>query len=97
MNEEEQGKKMAQVIAKAWLDDAFKQRLLNDPAAVLRAEGMDIPQGVEVRVVENTEKIFYFILPPRPSDAEISDQDLRKVAAGFSGDIPPPYTGKARV
>jgi hypothetical protein len=80
MNQEKQGEKMGQVIAKAWADDAFKQRLLNDPAAVLKEEGVEIPEGVEVRVVENTDKIFYLLLPPRPLGAELSEAQLAVVA-----------------
>ena len=33
MNQEEQGKKMSQLIAKCWADEGFKQKLLADPAA----------------------------------------------------------------
>jgi hypothetical protein len=33
----EQNKKMAKIIAKAWSDEAFKERLIADPRAVLTA------------------------------------------------------------
>ena len=33
MGSEKQCKNMDQVVAKVWADDAFKQRLLKDPAA----------------------------------------------------------------
>jgi len=84
MNAEEQDRKMGQIIVKAWSDDEFKQRLLTDPAAVLKAEGMDIPEGVEIRVVENTDKLQHIVLPPRPSGAELTDDDLAKAAGGLS-------------
>ena len=70
-----------QVIARAWADEDFKQRLLADPAAVLQAEGIAVPQGVELRAVENTDKVMYFMLPPEPS-AELSDEQLDQVAGG---------------
>jgi hypothetical protein len=85
MNQEKQGKKMGQVISKAWADDAFKQRLLNDPEAVLKEEGVEIPEGVEVRVVENTDKIFYLLLPPRPLEAELSEAQLAAASGGDCG------------
>src|SRR4029078_12828965 len=37
---EEQAKKMGSVIAKCWSDDGFKKKLLADPAATLKAEGV---------------------------------------------------------
>ena len=70
------------VLAKAWSDAAFKQRLLADPAATLRAEGMDVLPGVELRVVENTEELVYLPLPARPL-AELSDAELETLARGM--------------
>ncbi len=74
-------KQYGQVVAKAWADDDFKQRLLTDPAAVLQAEGIAVPEGVELRAVENTDKVLYFMLPPKPS-GELSDEQLDQVAGG---------------
>ena len=82
MNKEEQGKKMGQIIAKAWIDDGFKRKLLADAAATLREEGIELPDGLEVRAVENTDKVFHLVLPPKPVASELSDDDLAKVAGG---------------
>ena len=46
MNQEEQGKKMSQFLAKCWADEGFKQKLLADPAAMLKAQGMELPRPV---------------------------------------------------
>ena len=70
------------LIAKAWSDQAFKRRLLSDPAAVLKDEGFDVPAGVTVRVFENTDKVVNLILPPPPKEGELSDEDLERVAGG---------------
>ena len=82
MTNEEQGKKMGQVITKAWADEAFKQRLLKDATAVLKAEGMVIPDGMEVRAVENTEKLFHIVLPLKPAQEELEDEILEQAAGG---------------
>ena len=74
-------KQYGQVVAKAWADDAFKQRLLANPAAVLQAEGIAVPAGVEIRAVENTDKVLYLMLPPKPG-VELSDEQLDQVAGG---------------
>ncbi len=81
------------VVAKAWSDDAFKAQLLSDPAAALKEAGVAVPDGVEVKVVENTETLFHLVLPPRP-DEELSDEALDKVAGGFiCGCVGGPYSG----
>jgi hypothetical protein len=68
MNDKEHSEEFRQVIAKTWADDDFKRRLLTDPVCALGVEGIDIPAGLEVRVVENTDRVFYLVLPAKPAD-----------------------------
>ena len=76
-NDNEFGK----IIAKAWRDPAFKAELIANPAAALQAEGIEVPEGMTVTVVENTDKQFHLVLPPVHSD-ELSEDDLEAVAGG---------------
>ena len=80
MSQVEHGKKMNQVIAKCWADEGFKRKLLADPAATLKAEGVELPAGLSIKALENTDKVFHLVLPARPAD--LSDEDLNKVAGG---------------
>lgn len=68
MNEKDHPEKIRQIIAKTWVDEDFKQRLLLDPVATLNAEGLEIPAGLEVRVVENTDSVYHLVLPAKPTD-----------------------------
>jgi len=63
--------------------EGFKQRLLNDANATLKAQGFDIPAGITVNIVENTDTVFNYVLPKTPQ-AELSDTELDSVAGGFS-------------
>jgi hypothetical protein len=85
MNKQEQGKKIGQVITKAWNDESFKQRLLADTMAVLKEEGVDVPAGLEVRAVENTEKLVHMIIPLKPASEEFKSAKLLLIAqdSGF--------------
>ena len=86
------------IIAKAWRDPAFKAALIANPAAALKAEGIDVPAGVTVTVLENTDKQFHLVLPPKPT-GELSEEALEAVAGGFRQispfalpfDVIPPY------
>jgi hypothetical protein len=78
---QEQAKVAGEVIARAWSDDAFKARLLANPNEVLAESGMDVPSGVQIRIVENTDTVTYVTLPAPPSE-EISDDALEAVAGG---------------
>lgn len=83
MDQEEQARKWQQITAKARMDDAFKKKLLAEPKTVLSEGGVEIPPDVEVRMLENTHKVWYFVLPP-VLPYEVPDVDLEKVAAGQS-------------
>jgi len=69
------------IIARAWRDPAFKAELIANPAAALKAEGINVPDGMAVTVVENTDKQFHLVLPPAPS-GELSDEALEAVSGG---------------
>jgi hypothetical protein len=73
MNREEQRKKIQKIIAKAWADEAFKQKLLSNPLETLREQGVSIPPGIDVRVVESTADVYYFVLPPKPEGMDIQE------------------------
>jgi hypothetical protein len=72
--------KYSKLIAKAWMDERFKKRFLENPAAVLKEEGLEAPYGVEVKVVESTDKVLYLVLPHNPI-GELSEQELARYVA----------------
>src|SRR6478736_10356323 len=86
---EEQAKKMGSVIAKCWSDESFKKRLLADPAATLKAEGVkiELPAGMTLKAVENTDKVNHIVLPAKPT--ELSEEQLDMVAGGSDPQHPP--------
>jgi len=75
----------AKVVAKAMRNAAFRRQLLKSPHKALAAEGIEIPAGVRVRVVENSPKRVYLVLPSKPK--------ARKAKAG--GPKAPPRMGAA--
>jgi hypothetical protein len=87
MNQEEQGKKISQLIARCWADEGFKQKVLADPAATLRAEGLELPADLSYVAHENTEKVFHLVIPAKPT--ELSDEDLDQAVGGSGCGKPP--------
>jgi hypothetical protein len=67
-------------VVKAWTDESFKQRLLDDPRTVLIEHGVPLPEGTEVRVVENTERLRHSLLPAMPEG--LSVEDLEQLEGG---------------
>jgi hypothetical protein len=79
---QEQSKQYAQIVARAWQDDAFRQRLVGSPNAVFEEYGISVPSGVTIRMLENTSDLYYLALPARP--VELNDEMLDQVAGGVS-------------
>jgi len=79
---EDQQRQFNKVIAKAWLDEEFKKKLMADPTATLKAEGIETPPGVELRIAENTHKVRHFVLPPKPTSDQVSEEVLSRIVKG---------------
>ncbi|MBF0327854.1 MAG: NHLP leader peptide family RiPP precursor [Nitrospirae bacterium] len=76
----EHGKKMTEVVCKAWLDESFKAKLMSAPHATLKEHGINVPVGKTVKVVEDTDDIIHIHVPKRPN--YVDDEDLQKVVEG---------------
>lgn len=72
-------------IARAWTDNSYKMKLLSDPPAALAEQGVEVPAGTTIKVVENTADTKHLVLPVAPSNvSELSIEELEKTAGGFT-------------
>jgi hypothetical protein len=95
----------AQLLARAWEDDAFRATLRSDPQAAVSQAGLAIPEGMTIEVVErgdapeDTAEVHYLVLPEKPkadtSEAfELSEEELTQVAGGGKGITSSTYGNK---
>ena len=85
----EQNNAFAELFAACWKDDALKQRFMADPKAVLAERGIDMPDNIDVKVVENSDNTVHITMPMAPDgdgDGELSDEELGNVAGGTGSD-----------
>ena len=80
MNDEQNGRIAADVFARAMTDSEFKAQFIADPAAVLTAAGVEVPEGLTIKVVENSSSTFHVVLP----DPEAVTDELLAAASGGS-------------
>ena len=80
MNDEQNGRIAADVFARAMTDSEFKAQFIADPAAVLSAAGAEVPEGLTIKVVENSSTTFHVVLP----DPEAMTDELLAAASGGS-------------
>jgi nitrile hydratase alpha subunit len=63
--------KMLLGIPPAWYKSReYRSRAVIEPRAVLEEFGCEVPDEVEVRVVDSTADLRYFVLPKRPAGTE---------------------------
>jgi hypothetical protein len=76
---------LQELQAKAAHDEAFRAALLRDPYGTLAGEGIEVPAGVEVTVVEATPERVTLVLPPPVADDELDEDALAGSAGGTVG------------
>ena len=55
------------LIERSLQDDAFRQRLLENPKGAIEQElGTPVPEEVQILAVEETQDTIYLVLPPPP-------------------------------
>src|SRR5262245_18404934 len=79
------------LIMRAWSDEEFRKRLLDNPESVIAHELAlgELPAGIKVQVIEEDSKTLYFLLPKKPAyvedskiDEALSESALDAVAGG---------------
>ena len=79
----EQKNQLASLFAACWKDEALKARFMADPKAVLAEYDMAVPDGMDVKVVENADNCVHITMPADPTGSmELSDEELSHAAGG---------------
>ena len=77
---------LADLFAACWKDEALKTRFMNDPKSVLAEYGIDVPDGVKVNVVENSDANVHITMPKVPSRSSgLADEELAGATGGAWG------------
>jgi Nitrile hydratase, alpha chain len=71
----------AQLIARAWTDEAFAEELRRHPKATIEREmGQRLPADVNVRVLDEPANTLYLVIPAKPDSVseldELSEEEL---------------------
>ncbi|MCP4835349.1 MAG: NHLP leader peptide family natural product precursor [Phycisphaera sp.] len=74
---------LERLFVACWKDDAVRDRFLDDPRSVLAEFGVEVPEDLEVRVVQNDDDLVHVTLPATPaSHPSLSDEELSLAAGG---------------
>ena len=82
MKPDEFQKAYAKLVAAAWADESVKQRLIESPKQVLKEYGVEMPEGIDIRVFENSDNIVNLVIPMKPADIVMDSVETREAAFG---------------
>jgi hypothetical protein len=81
---------MTPILIQALKDPEYRKRLKADPKSVIQGEfGVTLPESLEIEVVEETAQKLYVVIPPRPAEGELIDEQLEAVAGGLCFPVAP--------
>ena len=79
----DQNERLSRLFTDCWKDDALKARFMSDPKAVMAEYDIPVPEGMNVKVVENADDCVHITLPAPPAGVmDLSDTELSKAAGG---------------
>jgi hypothetical protein len=89
---------IARLIGQAWLDEALYRRLLNEPAATLRDNGLILEDFVEVRIDQASDAVpvlqgtsgqtVIYVLPVPPKPDNLTEEQIRSWLEGRTEGFP---------
>lgn len=72
---------LEQLLSRAGEDPDFRARLLSEPEATLQQEyGFAVPDGMRLKVIEDSRNTSHLVLPPNP---QLSLDEMRAVSGGI--------------
>lgn len=80
MSQEAWEQSMQRIVMRCWTDAEFKASLQADPVAALQSLGIEVPGGLQLQVLVDTEEVRHLVIPALPVD--LSDAQLDALAGG---------------
>ena len=79
------GQLLDKIVEQAQSNPTYYEQLMRDPRALMsRQLGTAIPESFKIKIIEEPPDTYYVVLPYKAKEgAELSDQDLEKVAGGI--------------
>ena len=89
---------VARLIGRAWLDEALYRRLVNEPAATLRDNGLILEDFVELRINQDPDAVpvlqgtqgetVIYVLPLPPKPDNLTDEQISSWLEGRTDGFP---------
>ena len=77
---------LQELQVRAATDPDFRFALIADPRGTLAGEGIEIPNGLEVEIIEATATKVPIVIPPA-FEGELTEEMMEAASGGASGPI----------
>ena len=73
----------SKIVARAWTDEIFKQRLLKDPKGVFVEFGLKLPKEIKNIKSHADSETLHIMLPKNPVEiGDLTEEQIQKIAGG---------------
>ena len=86
MTEKDTRVKYGELVPKAWDDEEFKKKFVEDPEAALAEAGLPVEEGVTYKVIEAPKDVQYLVLPAENVKEPIQSLTKGLLAKAEQGD-----------
>ena len=86
MTEKDTRVKYGELVQKAWDDEEFKKKFVEDPEAALAEAGLPVEEGVTYKVIEAPKGVQYLVLPAEKVKEPIQAMTKGLLAKAEQGD-----------
>lgn len=73
--------KWVNILVKAWSDQGFKKKLIQDPNKTLSENGIALTKGMKYVIHENSDHVTHLVLPVAPKETG-TEEPLSSAASG---------------
>lgn len=75
----------ARLINLIWNNESLKHEMINNPKVVFEREtGITFPSDLEIKVLEENDDTFYFVIPPLPSNKAKWEQFYQQMSVWWT-------------
>ncbi len=74
---------LERLFVACWRDERIKRSFVSDARAVMRTFGLDVPDDLQVRVLENRADLVHIVMPRAPvEEHDVTDAELGLPTSG---------------
>jgi hypothetical protein len=76
-------KKLSQLMMELYANSELKEEFIANPKKIMVEKGIELPENIDLKVLEETESVKYIVLPHIDEDSEINSESLERKSSKY--------------